>query len=271
MSRALLWVPTSWIRIRRRPTIRRHVSVGKPNVANHRRCGRAVTPGILRLVAGPQYPVEEWVRLRHKGSPVSQIAKFQGVSPNVVTGQTARYGPFSPPVTRQQIIDRRMAGASLAVIAAEFGCSVPWVSRMTRGGGPYPTGEPDAATVARWVELRQAKTRIADIAEASGVSRSRVGSATKPFGPYPQPRQGPSTLWSHGEIARQFSVAGQTVSQWRVGVYEFPDPLPTSRPGRPMWAPEAVLEWADTYLRPCPECPARILSVAKHLGAVHRR
>lgn len=222
-------------------------------------------------MTGPLYPTEEWVRLRRRGSPVGQIARFQGVSPNVVTGQTARYGPFPPPVTRQQMIDRRRAGARRADVAAEFGCSVVWVSQMTRGGGPYLTGEPDAATVARWVELRQARTRIADIAEASGVSRSRVGSATKPFGPYPRPRHGPSTLWWHGEIARQFGVAGQTVSQWRVGVYDFPDPLPTSRPGRPMWAPEAVLEWADTYLRPCPECPARILSVAKHLGAVHRR
>lgn len=169
------------------------------------------------------------------------------------------------------MIDRRRAGARLVDIAAEFECSVQWVSRMTQGGGPYPTGEPDDATVARWVALRQAKTRIADIAEASGVSASRVESATKPFGPYPLPRHGPSTQWSHREIARQFGVAGQTISQWRCGIHDFPAPLPTSRPGRPMWSPEAVQEWADTYLRLCPECPARVLSVAKHLGAVHRR
>ena len=222
-------------------------------------------------MASPIYPVEEWVRLRHKGSPVSLIARYQGVTPEVVTGQTARFGPYPPPATRQQMIDRRMAGASLAVIAAEFGCSVQWVSRMTHGGGPYPTTEPDAATLARWVELRQSRTRIADIAQASGVPPSRVESATKPFGPYPPPRHGPSTQWSHREIARQFGVAGQTVTQWRAGAYGFPSPLPSSRPRRPMWSPEAVLEWADTYLNPCPECPAKVLSVAKHVGAVHRR
>lgn len=221
-------------------------------------------------MAGPVYPVEEWVRLRHKGSPVGQIAKFQGVTPNVVTGQTARFGPYPPPVTRQQMIDRRRAGASLAVIAAEFECSVQWARRMTAGGGPYPTDEPDAATLARWVELRQGQTRVADIAQMSGVSRSRVAASTKPWGPYPRPRQGPSTQWSHREIARQFGVAGQTVAQWRAGIYGFPSPLPSSRPRRPMWSPEAVLEWADTYLRSCPQCPARVLSVAKHLGAVHR-
>ncbi len=237
----------------------------------HRHCGRAAPLGILRFVASPIYPVEEWVRLRQLGSPVGQIAKFQGVSPNVVTGQTARYGPFPPPVTRQQMIDRRLAGLRLADIAAEFGCSVQSVSRMTQGGGPYSGSEPDASALARWVELRQGKTRIVDIATMSGVSPSRVESATKPFGPYPRPRQGPPTLWSHREIARQFVVAGQTVTQWRAGVYGFPDPLPSSRPRRPMWSPEAVLEWADAYLRPCPECPAKVLSVAKHLGAVHRR
>ena len=222
-------------------------------------------------MSGPVYPVEEWVRLRGRGSPVSHIARYQGVSPNVVAGQTARVGPFPPPVTRQQMIDRRLAGERLTDIAAEFQRSVQWVSRMTRGGGPYPTGTPDAQTVARWVEQRQARTRIADIAESFGVPSSRIEAATKPHGPFPRPRQGPSTLWSHREIARQCAVAGQTVTQWRNGPHDFPSPVQQSRPRRPLWSPDAVTAWAAANLLPCPDCSARVLSVPKHQAAVHRR
>lgn len=222
-------------------------------------------------VSAPVYPVEEWVRLRRKGSPVSQIARYQGVSPNVVTGHTARFGPFPPPVTRQQMIERRLAGERLADIAAEFECSVQLVGRMTHGGGPYPTGAPDAQTVERWVEQRRAGARIADIAENSGFTRSRVQGATQPHGPFPQPRQGHPTLWSHTEIARQCGVADQTVSQWRNGPHDFPSPVPQSRPRRPLWSPDDVTSWAAANLVSCPHCSARVLSVPKHQGAVHRR
>ena len=211
------------------------------------------------------------MRLRRRGSPVAQIARYQGVSSSVVVGQTARFGPFPPPVTRQQMIDRRLAGERLADIAAEFHCSLQWVSRMTRSAGPYPSGTPDPQTVVSWVEQRQAGARIADIAENSGFTRGRVQAATRSHGPFPRPRQGPPTLWSHREIARQCGVAGQTVSQWRNGPHDFPSPVPQSRPRRPLWSPDAVRSWVEANLRPCPDCSARVLSIAKHQGAVHRR
>lgn len=210
------------------------------------------------------------MRQRLRGSSVRMIALFHGVTASLVTRLTTPFGPFPSPSDVQRMIEQRRAGLSLAAIASEVGLSSKRVGQLTQAHGPFGRPGPDAGTVAEWVRQRQARVRLADIAGSAGVSVGVVEVATNSHGPYPSPRHGPPGLWSSREIATVYGVAAQSVAQWREGKHGFPAPVPHSGPKRPKWKPDDVQTWAQANLTACPDCSAKVLSLAKHRRAVHR-
>lgn len=101
------------------------------------------------MTCQPVSRAQEWAERRLKGESVAAIAAAAGVSPATVSRATSERGPFPHPRSVraslaqpahpvQEWITLRRSGIGVAQIAADYGVSRQWVSRLTSGAGPFP-------------------------------------------------------------------------------------------------------------------------------------
>ena len=102
-----------------------------------------------------------WVQARRRGQRVSDIARRDGVSHQIVSRYTAEAGPFPSAQVVQEWVLARRAGTTIAEVAREYQAPKTVVGRETRPWGPFWRSGP---------RLPEGVVGVHGIAEMAGIS-----------------------------------------------------------------------------------------------------